>query len=341
MTEEVPRIRPPHLQRHKTRHGKFAWYVRTNGKLIRIRGEYDSPEFKAAYEAAVRGEAQPKRGVGRSGSLKWLYDRYRESEAWLSLSQSTKKQRERIFAHVMAKGGDEPYKAVRRKDIEASKDARKPGTAIHFLSAMRGLFKWAKANEHVEIDPTEGVRSPAKKRNSDGYPTWTDEDIAAYESRWPAGSKERVWLHVLLYTGLRCGDAVKLGRQHVKNGVAALKTEKTGMEVMIPILPTLAETLRIGPCSNGMAFICGERRQPIKKQSFSEAFAIAARKAGVAKSAHGVRKASATIQAQNGATVAELEAFYGWQGGRMASVYTRSADRARLAKSAAKKLLKR
>ena len=55
---------------------------------------------------------------------------------------------------------------------------------------------------------------------------------------------------------------------------------------------------------------------------------------GVNKSAHGVRKIGATRAANNGATVAELEAIFGWIGGRMASLYTQAADRARLARRA-------
>jgi hypothetical protein len=51
-----------------------------------------------------------------------------------------------------------------------------------------------------------------------------------------------------------------------------------------------------------------------------------------------VRKIGATRAANNGATVAELEAIFGWQGGGMASLYTRAADRARLAKGAMTKL---
>ena len=53
--------------------------------------------------------------------------------------------------------------------------------------------------------------------------------------RWPIGTKERVWLDVLLYTGLRRGDAVILGKQHVKNGIATIKTEKsqeTGLRII-------------------------------------------------------------------------------------------------------------
>jgi integrase len=56
-------------------------------------------------------------------------------------------------------------------------------------------------------------------------------------------------------------------------------------------------------------------------------------------SAHGLRKVAATRAANNGATVAELEAIFGWTGGRMASLYTRAADRRRLARSAMHKLM--
>lgn len=342
MTEIMPRPRPQYLQHHTTRHGKTAWYVRVpGGRLTRIHGEFDSPEFKDAYDAAIRGEAPRKYGsTGRSGSLKWLYERYRESQAWLSLSASTRKQREAIFAHVMAAGGDEPFKAVKRKDIEASKDKRKPGSALHFLSAMRGLFHWAKANEHVDIDPTEGVRNPAKRRTSSGYPVWIDEDIAAYERHWAPQTKERVWLHVLLYTGLRCGDAVKLGRQHFKNGIAIVKTEKTGEEVPIVMGPELAAALKLGKCGD-LAFICGVRGEPFKKASFGEAFTLAAKAAGVKKTAHGVRKARAVNAAENDATEREMDAMFGWKpGSRTSSIYTRAADRTRLVKGATAKMMK-
>jgi len=42
--------------------------------------------------------------------------------------------------------------------------------------------------------------------------------------------------------------------------------------------------------------------------------------------------------AENGATVVELEAIFGWQGGHMALLYTREANRARLVRDAMHKL---
>jgi len=201
---------------------------------------------------------------------------------------------------------------------------------------MRGLFRWAVETQMVKVDPTVGIKNPKPSRTG-GYRPWTEEDVAAYEKRWPVGTRQRVWLDVLLYTGLRRGDAVRLGRQHVRDGVATIKTEKTDTEVTLPILPVLAETLAAGPCGD-LAFIAGSRGQPMAKKTFSNEFQIACRAAGVRGSAHGVRKIAATRAANAGATVAQLEAIFGWSGGRMAALYTRAADRRRLSMEAMTKL---
>jgi hypothetical protein len=55
-------------------------------------------------------------------------------------------------------------------------------------------------------------------------------------------------------------------------------------------------------------------------------------------SPHGVRKIAATRQPRTVRRVAELEAIFTWTGGKMASLYARSADKRRLAKRAMRKL---
>jgi len=136
---------------------------------------------------------------------------------------------------------------------------------------------------------------------------------------------------VLLYTGLRRGDAVRIGRQHIRDGIATIRTEKTGIEVHLPILPELREALDYGPTGD-LAFICGMNGKPLAKETFGNMFRDACRAAGVKKSAHGLRKIGATRAANNGATVAQLNAIFGWSGSEMASLYTANADRARLAR---------
>jgi integrase len=191
-------------------------------------------------------------------------------------------------------------------------------------------------SQDVRVDPTIGVEDPIMPK-TEGFPVWTEEHVKAYEKRWPTGTRQRVWLDLLLYTGLRRGDAVRFGRQHIRDGVGTIKTEKTGTEVTLPILPVLAETLAAGPCGD-LAFIANKNGQPFTKESFGSAFKDACRAAGVPGSAHGLRKIAATRAANAGATEEQLKAIFGWSSGRMASLYTRAANRRRLATEAMHKL---
>lgn len=337
---DMPRPRPPHLHSETTRHGKLAWYVRIGkGQRSRIRAAFGTAEFDAEYQAAISGKPRIKRGPSE-GSLTWLLDRYRETKAWQHLSLATRRQRENIFLHVIKTAGDQPYSKITTATITAGRDRRSdtPAQARNFLDAMRGLFRWALGAKINKTDPTAGVENPPRVKGP-GFRMWTEDEMEAYERRWPIGTRQRVWLDVLAYTGLRRGDAVRIGRQHVRDGVATLKVEKGGFDttVTLPILPVLARTLAAGPCGD-LSFIVGERGKPFVKESFGTAFKEACKAAGVPGSAHGVRKIAATRAANQGATVAELEAIFGWKGGTMASLYTRDADRVRLAKRAMHKL---
>jgi len=338
----MPRPRPPYLHRERTRHGAIVWYVRIDkGPRIRIRGDYGSPELKAAYDAAISGQTLPqKTRAPPTHSLAWLIDRYRDSGAWARLSGATRRQRENIFLHVIETAGDEPFAKITRKTIAAAMDRRKETSfaAIDFLKSMRGLFRWAFESGHVESDPTEGVRGLGPK--TEGFHCWTDAEIECFEARWPIGTRERLALALLLFTGLRRGDVVKLGRQHVKDGVITFRTEKTKTPVVIPLLPELAAIIDASKTGD-LTFICGQGGRPMVKESFGTWFRLACKEAGVPGRAHGLRKAGATRAANNGATVAQLEAIFGWRGGQMAALYTRQADRTRLAKEAMEKLRRR
>ena len=139
------------------------------------------------------------------------------------------------------------YALITRADIERGRERRAatPHQARHFLDAMRALFRWAHKVRHIKHDPTAGVENPARPKN-EGFKPWNEEDVCSYEQRWPLGTRQRVWLDVLLYTGLRRGDSTRLGRQHVRHGTATLTTEKTGTVVSLPILPVLQRTLDAG-----------------------------------------------------------------------------------------------
>jgi integrase len=335
----MPRPRPPFLQKQVTRHGKVVWYVRRGGgPRIRINGAYGSTEFLTEYHAAVASlaVATPKGNIG-AGSLEWLIRRYRESSTRELVAQATRDQRENILRHVEKGAGDVPFKAITRAKIVEGREARKatPNQANNFIKTMRGLFRWAVDMEHVTADPTRDVKLLNVK--TDGFHVWSDDEVLRFEKRWPVGTRERLAFDLLLYTGLQRGDAVRLGRQHVKEGVFKIKTEKNGVIVEAPILPALARSIEAAPTGD-LSFIAGERGLPMAKESFGNWFREVCRAAKVPGAAHGLRKAGATRAAENGATTTELKALFGWTDDAMPSHYTKTANRALVATGASSKM---
>lgn len=340
----MPRRRPPHLHRQCTRHGEMVWYVRRgHGRRIRLRAPYDTSEFWAEYQAALialAGSAEPPKGR-KARSLAWAIDLYRHSSAWAGLSLATRRQSENIFHKVIATAGDEPLDKITQGIIIAGRERRAttPHAANNFLKTMRRLFAWAAGDGRlVAVDPTKGV-SLLKGRNDDiGFHTWTEDEVRRFEERWPLGTRERLALDLLLYTGFRRGDVVRLGRQHVRDGIITFRQEKTGGVVTIPVLPPLASSIEETQTGD-LTFLVTERGQPFVKESFGNWFRRACREAKCPGSAHGLRKAGATRAAENGATERELMALFGWTTGKMAQHYTKAADARRLALQAAGKLL--
>ncbi|WP_102830485.1 tyrosine-type recombinase/integrase [Bartonella bovis] len=344
----MPKQRPPHLVKEITRHGKIIWYVRMgHGPRRRVRGTYGTQEFVNDYKDALselQGYTLPKSKSDKlvEDSFIWLLKQYFDSVTWHELANTTKRQKELILMKVSDAIGDIPYKAIKKDHIIAGVERRKetPATARNFLKAVNGLFKWAVEQGLLENNPAAGVKRPSLK-NKDGFPAWTEEDINKYYQQWPLGTHEHVWLNVLLYTGLRRGDAVRIGWKDVKDNIIHLKTEKSKFQtdVFLPILPELAKTLETGPIGDE-TFICGKGGKKLTKETFGNLFRDACNEAGVKKSAHGLRKLAATRAANAGATVSQLKAIFGWTDDEMASLYTKTADRKRLALESIKKLQK-
>jgi integrase len=239
----------------------------------RIRAEFGTPEFEAEYRVALDGAPiQVVSKKAATGTLAWLWNCYRETTAWTALSLATGRQRENIMRPVLAKAGTVTATVISRAHIVDGRERRRetPAQARHFINTMRGLFRWAADAGLVKADPTVGVKYPPKRKSA-GFPVWTEDDVARYEARWPIGTKERVWLGVLLYTGLRRSDAVRLGRQHVRDGTATLRTKKNGVTVTIPILPALDDILRAGPAPSPLSVAREDSHSPRNRSAICPA----------------------------------------------------------------------
>lgn len=338
----MPKLKFPYLIKDTDRHGTVRWYVRKPGcPKVRLKAQFGTPAFMNEYTVAMAGASPMKPSARlRDGSLAWLVARWKESSDWLSFKPSTRRQRDNILTHVLEKSGDVDYRDLTRADIRGGKEDRKDrkGAANNFLKTMNALFRWAEEEELVDENPAAGVRHFKLQRG--GFKTWTLDEVKQYRDRWPLGTRERLVFEIAVNTGLRRGDLVRVGWPMVDGDVIGIVTEKTGTHVSLPIMPKLEEALKYGAGFGATWVVQSRGGLPLKKESLGNYFRVWCNKAGIkGKSAHGLRKLCATTAADNGATEMELQALFGWTTNAMSSVYTKQANRRRLALAGALKMI--
>lgn len=323
----MPRKLPPHVQVERTRHGKVVYYFRRSAGSPRIRlPEPTHADFKSSYAAALAGAAKPA-SKAASGTLEWLVDAYKRSAHWANLKPSTRRMRDNILKKVVADAGKVPFRAIGRKHINEGIDRRKPHAGNTFRKVMSQMFSWAVSVDLVPANPVDGATRHRIK--SSGFHTWTVDEVARFHASWPIGTRERLAMDLALFTGLRRSDLVVVGRQHVRNGVISITTEKTGAVVHVPVFPLLQASIDAAPTAD-LAFLATSHGKPFTSAaSLGNWFRKACVAAKVPGRLHGLRKAGATIAANAGATAHQLMAMYGWRKLEEAELYTREADRKR------------
>lgn len=326
----------------------MVWYVRINRQSPRIRmyADFGTPEFMVEYQAALEGKKLPKQShTVRHGSLEWLVNQWKASSDWLLTQESTKRQRDNILSHVLAKSGTVQFSRITVEDIRKGRDKqlKTPAAANNFLKTMRALFKWACDPEvkHAKENPAAVVKLIPLK--GEGHRPWTQDDVKAYRERWPLGTTQRLALEILLWTGIRRGDLARLGHQHIRDGVISIKTEKKsrrhaeGVQLDIPVFKPLREAIDAMPVKT-LSLITGARGEKVTKETLGNYFADWCQAAGVSSRAHGLRKLAASMAADCGASEKELQAYFGWITNTQSARYTERANRTRLARSAGEKL---
>jgi integrase len=333
-------VRLRYVKAYVDRHGKARHYFRKPGcKPVALPGLPGSDEFMGAYSAALANTPRVEIAATRTraGSVSAMVAGYLGSAAFHNLAPISQQQYRRIFDGLRHEHGDRSISTLERRHVIRMLDTKAgtPATARDFLRCLRLLTKYAISIGVRQDDPTAGVR--VKMPKTDGFRTWTEEDIAAFEAAYPIGTKERLALALLLNTALRCADVVRVGRQHVRGDtICNIKQQKTGMLLPpIPITAELAAAINAAAPSEHVVFLVNERGKAFNAKGFGEWFSKQCRRAGLeGLSAHGLRKAACRRLAENGASASEIAAISGHASLREVERYTKAADRARLARNA-------
>ena len=333
------------------RHGNVRYYVRMPGcKKVRIKAAPGSDQFSRAYADAISGNAMPaptiRSGKGDPASFEWLCNQYYHSTDFkVELGARTQRYRRLTLEALCKTIGHLPYGRIEARHVQRWMDdrAKTPEAGNNLLKALKGLFKFAAKRQLLKSSPVSGLSKI--RTDTDGYHTWTPDEVRQFEAKHPVGTVPRLALALLLYTGQRRGDVVLMGRQHVEDGVMRIrrgKTKKTDKVFSyLPVLPELQAVIDASPCGD-LTYLVTKSGVGFTAAGFGNAMRKWCDDAGLPHcTAHGLRKAGAVIAAENGATDRQLMAIFGWKKAEMASLYTEQADQKKLAKEGMGKLVLR
>jgi len=340
---------PKFVHGYIDRHGRPRYYLRRKGfKKVPLPDTPWSPSFMAAYENAW-AEQPPialSRGNAKPGSMRALAIAYFASPAFGTMrprSQYIYRATIERFCRTLDQNGmpygDKPAAGLRREHVLKIVTARanKPQTANFLIKMLRALMRHAVEIGLRSDDPAREVRLLRVK--SGGHHAWTEDEIAMFERVHPIGSRERLAFALLLHTGQRRSDVVRMGHQHVEDGMLRIRQEKTGAELIIPMSAQLAEAIAATPNGN-LTFLTTYLNRPFSPHGFSYWFGRACDAAGLPSfcTAHGLRKSAARRLAEAGCTEHEISAITGHASLQEVQRYTKSADQKRLAVSAMAKV---
>ena len=232
-----------------------------------------------------------------------------------------------------AEHGDKPIAELPPKFITLTLNKLRPSVARNWFKAIRHLMQYAVAADLCKVDPTQGLKLP--KIKTSGIYTWNETDIATYELAWPIGTKARLAFVLLLYTAQRRSDVIRIGRQHIRNGVLQVRQAKTGTVLDIPVHQQLQAIIDATPGEH-LTFLTTKTGKPYSGNDFSEQFRAWCDAAELPKecSAHGLRKAACRRLAEAGCSANEIAAISGHATLSEVQRYTKAADQARMARNA-------
>jgi integrase len=333
-----------YLQRYRDRHGKTRQYFRRPGfDRVALPGEPGSKTFMAAYEAALNGAPRAPKSNAKPGSITAMLIAYYQSSAWAELKPKTQATYRAILDRFRMQYGDLPADALTsthvRKMIDAG--AAKPGATRTLMKRLRGAYAFAQSRDLVPHNPFVGVRLPREGR---GFRPWSDQDIQRFLDYWSEGSRARLALLLLLHTGQRRSDVVRMSSADLCDGVLTI-TQAKGRKglpectLVLPLHPDLVRALKDVP-DDAPSFLITAYGKPMSASGFSGWFADCASKAGLppGSSPHGLRKAAARRLAEAGCSAHQIAAVTGHKSLREVERYTQSAQQRHLAHEAMIKL---
>lgn len=322
------------------RHGKERCRFRRRGIDVAL-PHPSAKGYREAYDRALAGLPKEREPEGRT--ISDLLPKFYRSVGFKKGSADWQKTRRQVLEAFREEYGDDPVAAFRVKDIDViladKMEKRKVGkrwvggtaAAERLRDQLDLLFRFAIKQEWRSDNPV--TDSDEIEHKGKGFHEWTEEEIAQFRVFYPLGTKPRLAMELVLWTGKRRSDAHRAAPP--KNGRIAFTAVKTGKEQTLPVAPQLQAAIDAMPAVGLTTLIVTEYGVPFSRNGFGNWFGEKARKAGLVDcTLHGLRKALARRAADQGVSQQGLKALGQWSGDREVSVYVEGANRRKLAAGA-------
>ncbi|MGO4353883.1 tyrosine recombinase XerC [Rhizobium sp. RAF36] len=337
------------------RRGNGRYYVRKKGApKIRIKAAFESrpgeisKAFMDEYWAALASidgtiAAAPAKVTAREDTFNWLCDQYYRSDLFQRFDRDTQRDKRSVLTRFCEGAGELPYKKYRKEDMEKSQLKRrdKPGAADKLVKVIKALFNWAIEKKLATHNPAVGVA--AINVGSEGFHTWTPEELDQFREFYPLGTKPRLAMEIMINIGARLSDAAGIGPRNetIIKGERWLRfTVKKNRKRFGPVTieaPMTDELIAaIAATEIGAdAYLVTSFGKPFVTAGLGNKMRDWCNDAHLPDcSSHGLRKAAAVALAENGASAPELCAIFGWTNLRTAQIYIDKANKRKMARNA-------
>lgn len=340
--------KPPYVHAYQDRLGKPRIYFKKPYQPnIALPGPLFSEAFWVAYHKAKDMLPDVKNeGAGaektKAGSFDALIVEYYGSADFTPLAEETRRSYRNLIELFRKDYGHLPVATISTKHIDGilgKVAARSSSQAHHLRKRLLKLMQLAVRWGYRTDNPM--LMAGRVKHKTVGYRTWTEGDIDRFRATWGENTPQRLAFEILLYTGLRRSDAVRLGRQHIQGSNLVLTTKKSGhtTELQIPIHDDFRKIIDATKPEH-LNFIVTSQGASRSEKAFSNWIGEAADKAGLPSnsSPHGLRKAACRRLAEAGCTAHEIMSITGHKNLAEVETYCREANKKTLAASAIAKL---
>jgi integrase len=333
---------------YRDRHGRVRWRYKAGKRYVALPGDPAASDAnRAAYEAALAGLPvqratvlrHPSSAAPRTLRAAWNIAK-RDMKGDAATRARLTRVAERFLMSPVAAGSsklwaDAPMADLKRRHVKAilSERSDTPHAAGRLLSLIRKMVTAALDEEWIEVDPTHKIQwSPSYSE----WRAWTDDELDAFERHWPVGTTARAVYAIAFWLGDRRSDVAALRWDMIRPpGVVVFNQIKTDEMMELPISDELWAAICHLPvrCETVLSTQYG---RPFSAKSLTGHMAIWTRKAGLPPGCtiHGLRKTLGRIAADAGSTTHQIMSTLGHRTLKQAELYTREAERRRLARDA-------